>query len=179
VHVAGGPVPVISEQEVSVQRNDSLWSISREAYGTGKYVSALARYNRDRVPDPNKLRMGVKIRIPPPEILEAQFPELFGGAVRRDASVAPAGGVSSTPRQPRQAGLVLDSTGRPHYCAGKNDTLIQIARQCLGRPSRWTEILDMNRHQLTNAESLKPGMLLRMPADAKPASVVNGVPPGR
>jgi hypothetical protein len=179
VSVVGGPVPVLGEQEVSVQRNDSLWSICREAYGTGKYLSALARYNRDRVPDPNKLKVGVKVRIPPPEVLEAQFPDLLGGTVRRDASVTPAGGVSSAARQRRQVGLFVDSGGRPHYCTGKSDTLSQIARQYLGRPTRWTEILDLNRHQLPNAESLKPGMVLRMPADARPVSVVNGRPPGR
>ena len=134
---------------------------------------ALARYNQDHVPSPDKVRVGAQIRIPPPEVLEARFPELFRSTGRRDALVAPAGGESSPSHSGAQAGLYLDSTGRPVYRVGKKDTLSRISRTYLGRGIP----LDRNtRTQRGSAEESpkpsKPGMVLRMPADAGRVGVV-------
>ncbi len=173
------PQAVVGERELTVARNDSLWSISQEAYGTARYVPALARYNQDRVPHPDKLRRGVRLRIPPPEVLEARFPELFHRAGHRDAMVSPAGGTSAHSSGAAQSGLFLDAAGHPHYRVGKHDTLSLIARRYLARASRWTEILALNHDRLKSPETLKPGMILRMPADAGRVAVFPGSPASR
>ncbi len=173
------PQAVVGEREVTVARNDSLWSISQEAYGTARYVPALARYNHGRVPHPNKLRRGVRLRIPPPEVLEANFPDLFHRSGHRDALVSPAGGTSASPSGAAQPGLFSDAAGRPHYRVGKHDTLSRIAQRYLARASRWTEILALNHDRLQSPETLKPGMILRMPADAGRVTVFSGSPSSR
>lgn len=165
------PSAVIGERAVTVKRNVSLWSVSQEAYGTARYVPALAKYNQDRIPDPEKLKVGELILIPPPEVLEGRFPELFRRPGRRDGMVSPAGGSSSFPSQAADFGLFLDPSGRPVYRVGKNDTLSRVAQRCLGRASRWTEILRLNGDLLKRPESLKPGMVLRLPADAARVAV--------
>ena len=42
-----------------------------------RYFSALARYNQQRIPDPKKMRPGMKILTPSREVLESRNPDLF------------------------------------------------------------------------------------------------------
>lgn len=162
--------PVVTDRQLTVTRRDTLWSISQQVYGTARYVPALARYNQQIVPHPEKLPLGVHLLIPPPEVLEAQYPELFRKMTRRDGQVSPAGGsIEAAPSS--QAGLFLNSSGAPLYRVGKSDTLSRIAQRSLGRASRWTEIFEMNRDRLPGPESLKPGMVLRLPPDAARVAV--------
>ncbi len=72
-----------------VQANDNYWSISKKQYGTYRYFDALAKYNAERVPDPTKLRPGMKVMTPPPQALEASFPEMFGKGGAVTASYVP------------------------------------------------------------------------------------------
>ncbi|MBX3439298.1 MAG: LysM peptidoglycan-binding domain-containing protein [Planctomycetaceae bacterium] len=167
----GRPERVIGEGYVTVTRRHSLWSITQEAYGTARYLSALARYNQDRVPNPDKLPLGVNIRIPAPETLEMQFPDLFSQVRQRDSLVTLTSGGASSTGTGVHPGLFLDPTGRPHYRVDKSDTLTRIAQRHLGKSSRWTEILAMNQDRLKTPETLKPGMILRMPADAGAVAV--------
>src|SRR5690606_29423789 len=57
-----------------VASNDSYWSISKRVYGTPIYFHALSKYNLDRIPDPNRLRPGMKILTPPEEELARRYP---------------------------------------------------------------------------------------------------------
>ncbi len=168
---ASPPESVISEREVTVTRNDSLWSIAQDAYGTARYVPALAQYNKDRVPHPDKLKLGVKLRIPPPEVLEGRFPNMFRTTNRRDTLISPTGAQATHTSTTAQAGFFLDRQGRPVCRVGEDDTLTRIAQRYLGRSSRWTDIYGMNGDQLKSPETLKPGMILRLPADATRVAV--------
>ncbi|MCA9026142.1 MAG: LysM peptidoglycan-binding domain-containing protein [Planctomycetaceae bacterium] len=173
------PESVVGERELTVSKNDSLWSIAQEAYGTARYVPALAQYNQDRVPHPDKLKVGVKLRIPPPEVLETRFPNLFRTTNRRDTMIAPVGGQSPNSAAAAQSELFRDRQGRPVCRVGEDDTLSSLAQRYLGRSSRWTEIYGMNGDQLKSPETLKPGMILRLPADATRIAVDRKDPFGR
>lgn len=166
---------VVGERTVTVSRNDSLWSIAQDAYGSARYLPALAQYNRDVIPHPDKLALGLQLRIPPPEVLERQYPDLFRRQALRDGMVAPAGNTMPS-SESAQPGLYIDSQGRPQYRVDKSDTLSGIAQRYLGRGSRWTEILALNRDQLQTPESLKPGMILDLPGDASRISVLSDQP---
>ena len=170
---------VVGERQVTVTRNDSLWSIAQDAYGSARYVPALAQYNKDSIPHPDKLPLGVKVRIPPPEVLESRYPNMFRTTNRRDTLISPTGALSQNPASTPQSGLLRDQQGRPLYRVGKSDTLSKIAQRYLGRSSRWTEILRMNSDQLKSPESLKPDMVLRLPSDASRVAVDNSNPFGR
>ena len=48
---------------------ETLYAICKREYGDGSLSTALAKYNRKAIPDPNRMRKGVTIRIPPVEVL--------------------------------------------------------------------------------------------------------------
>jgi len=145
----------------SVQNGDNYWTISRKAYGTAKYFQALAAYNRVRIPDPKKLRPGMKVLVPAAAVLKKRFPKL--SHVSRKGTGADA-------KQP--PGFYRDRSGQPMYRVGKSDTLGSIAQKHLGRASRWIQIYQMNRKRIKNPNRLKIGTELRLPADASRIQVV-------
>lgn len=134
-----------------VRANDNYWTISRRVYGTARYFSSLALYNRHRIPDPKKLRPGMKVLIPDPAVLEQQYPELFKDFQKK-------------PQLP--SGFFLQSDGTPAYRVGERETLSEISQKHLGRASRWMQIYRLNQHILNDPNSLKPGTILTLPDDA-------------
>lgn len=141
-----------------VQPNENYWSISRAAYGTSKYYVALARYNQHRISDARTMRPGMKVLIPPVEVLTARYPDLFGG--------------SNGNSEQATTGFQLDSKGLPVYRVGRRDTLTTIATQHLGRSSRWIQIFHMNKDKLATPNDLKIGTVLRLPADASRVALI-------
>ena len=53
-----------------VQKGDSLYSISTEYFGTGRYWKAIYNANRDVIKSESNLSIGWKIKIPTPEEIE-------------------------------------------------------------------------------------------------------------
>jgi nucleoid-associated protein YgaU len=139
-----------------VQSGENFWSIAKQHYGSGKYFTALAAYNKARIPDPQKIRPGMKVQVPSEAVLAQQYPQLVSGTKTTPYTAAPAG----------PPGFSLDPHGRPQYRVSKGDTLSDIAQRHLGRASRWRQIFGMNMDQLPSAESLTTGMVLRLPPDA-------------
>ena len=141
--------------EVHVVRpGESYWTISRSFFGSARYFQALARYNRQRIPDPRKMRPGMRIVIPAKSVLETQFPEL----IPRPRVAAETGNV--------RAGFFIDADGQPMFRVGPDDTLTGISHRLLGRTTRWIQIYQLNRAVLPDPHKLKPGAILRLPADA-------------
>lgn len=54
------------------------------------------------------------------------------------------------------------------YTVVSGDSLSKIAKRVYGNANRWHEIYDANRDQLDNPDRIKPGQVLKIPADAKP-----------
>ena len=135
-----------------VRPNDTFWTISERAYGTGSYFKALIRHNSEKHPNPDLLAVGDTVLVPPASELMQKFPHLCpkprrGGeaGIRNAAAPMSAGG------------------GRP-YDVRDGDTLFDIARFELGDGARWVEIYQMNRDQLTDDfHYLKPGSTLMLP----------------
>lgn len=152
---------------VAVQSGDNYWTISKRQYGTPRYFTALARYNSRRIPDPRKMRPGMKVLAPGKEVLEARYPDLFPGRANGEA----AGSVANAP-----PGFFQDAQGRPMYRVGRRDTLTEIAHRHLGRASRWRQIFEMNRDRIKNPADLKIGTELRLPADASRVRLVRTPP---
>ena len=158
-------------QETSyvVQENDNFWSISRQQYGSGRYFNALARYNAQTVSDPKKLRPGMKILTPRAEVLERRYPDLFPAkkAPQPAGRETPlAGGTKQPGTDAEKSELFVDTKGQPLVKVGSQDTLSSIAQRHLGRSSRWKQIYELNRDVLKDADTLKIGTILRLPADA-------------
>jgi phage tail protein X len=140
-----------------VQPGDNYWKISRRAYGTTQYFSALALYNHNRVGDPKKLRPGMKVLLPDAELLEKKYPKLFP---------------DSSPRSRKPGGYFVQPDGTAAYRIGEKDTLSQIAQKHLGRSSRWIQIYRLNPNVLSNPNRLKPGTVIILPDSATDVHMV-------
>lgn len=57
------PEPV--ERTYTVRSGDSLSVISQRVYGSARHWRFLYEANRDRIPDPDRLRVGTELRVPP------------------------------------------------------------------------------------------------------------------
>ena len=99
----------------------------------------------------------MKVIVPPVETLEQKFGHLISGYVSPESAAA---AVAAKP------GFYVDGQGQPFYRVGEGDTLSDIARNHLGRSSRWIQIVGLNKDRLPNPDSMKPGMVLRLPDDA-------------
>ncbi len=137
----------------AVQAGDSYWTISRKYYGTARYFQALSAFNRKQIPDPRRMRPGMKVWIPSRDVLQARFASLLPRRATADGAV-------------RTVGFQIDASGQPVYLVGQSDTLTEIATTHLGRTSRWIQIYRLNRDHLPSPHKLKPGTVLRLPADA-------------
>ena len=142
-----------SDRVHAVQAGDSYWTISRKYYGTARYFQALSAFNRMRIPDPRRMRPGMRVLIPSQDVLQARFASLLPRRAAADGAA-------------RTVGFQIDASGQPVYLVGESDTLTGIATAYLGRTSRWIQIYRLNRDQLPSPHKLKPGTVLRLPADA-------------
>jgi LysM repeat protein len=51
-------------QTYKIQKGDTLWSIAKEFYGTGKEWRKIYEANKDSISAPGKIKTGMEIRIP-------------------------------------------------------------------------------------------------------------------
>lgn len=61
---AEAPPPDSSIRVYHVQRGDTLWSLAKRFYGDSKHWRRILAANRNRVPDPRNLPVGIKLIIP-------------------------------------------------------------------------------------------------------------------
>jgi len=137
-----------------VQPNDSYWTISERVYGSGAYFRALAEQNRGKAARPDRLPPGLVISTPPVAQLEKDFPDLCPRPSRREVV------------RNRAAAVTMTGTagGGRTYIVQEGDTLSSIARNELGKVSRWAEIYQLNRDAIgKDFDYLTPGMRLVLP----------------
>lgn len=138
-----------------VQPNDNYWIISQKLYGTGAYFRALAEHNRSKTVRVDRLQPGLAIAAPPVPQLEQSYPDLCPKPNRREAVRNRAAAVTTAS---------FRGDGRA-YVVQEGDTLFTIARNELGKSSRWAEIYALNRETLgKDFDYLTPGMSLTMPS---------------
>jgi nucleoid-associated protein YgaU len=169
-----------------IAEGETLFSICKREYNDGSLSLALAKYNKNVIPDPKKLRKGVTIRIPSAEtlrgegkstrveaapkqpasnevialaaadVITAETKTAPGGVV--NVEVAPGGkGASKSAAKPTQS---ADASKGSTYTVRKGDTLYSIAQRELGNKSRWQEIAALNGGN----DSLSPGATIKLPA---------------
>ena len=51
-------------KKYTIQAEDTIWGISKKFYGKGALHKVIAEANRDKIPDPNDLPVGMEIFIP-------------------------------------------------------------------------------------------------------------------
>jgi nucleoid-associated protein YgaU len=144
-----------------VQPQDNFWTISRKKYGNARYFQALAELNKSRIPDPSRMRPGMKVSTPPVEVLEEKYGQFLPAGTRVQTTAAEDATAKSAP-----TGFFISPDGTAKYRTGEHDTLSEIASKHLGRSSRWIQIYEMNRDKLSNPNQVKVGLELALPGDA-------------
>ncbi|MFN5662015.1 MAG: LysM peptidoglycan-binding domain-containing protein, partial [Planctomyces sp.] len=152
-----------------VKAGDTLIAIARRYYGDESVVERLAAYNKNRVGPRNSLRVGVTLRIPPRDVLmgRARLADDASPSVIPSGSRRAENSPTNTARETATGRTTPSSTSTASattYTVKAGDTLGTIARATLGTSKRWREIFDANRTTLSDEDSLKVGMKLKIPA---------------
>lgn len=101
----------------------------------------------------------------------ADFSNVQGGSdTVPDRSGSPSGGRPDFSNVQGRADTVPDDGRSPGFGAQTHtvesgDTLSAIAKQYYGKASRWNAIFEANRDQLDDPDRIRPGQVLKIPAD--------------
>lgn len=136
----------------TIRSGDSLWAIASRELGDGFRHKELADLNRDRIGPRGELRVGASLRIPADSLSTLTTP---------DTSTAPSGVAAG---KPTPAKAKPSSKSASTYTVKAGDTLGEIAYATLGTSKRYREILESNLDQLDDADSVRAGMILKIPA---------------
>lgn len=148
------PEPGVDYPVHVVKKGDSLWAIAEHYYNDGTLFTKLAAFNAGRTGPDGTLRVGATLLIPSREVLTGEKSAAAPRASRR--------------REPARGGEQSASSRRApatkRYTVKSGDTLSEISQAMLGTSKRWREILDLNKDVLDDAESLRVGMTIKIPA---------------
>ncbi len=144
----------------TVEKYDSFAIISEKYYGTQRLALALLKAN-PKIKDPRRLKPGMKLRIPPKEMLLKPETDQKAG----EASTKPGAKTASAERAPEAKKPAADKkpVGKKVYVVQKDDSFYAIARQLLDDGTRWKEIHALNKDVCPSPQDLRPGMKLRVP----------------
>lgn len=125
-----------------VQTGDTLASIASNYYGSERYTRLLIAGN-PQIPDPNHLRVGMKVKIPP----------------------KPTGEQVLAVSKPSVASETTATTGKARtYRVQEGDSFYAIARDKLGDAGRWKELLALNDNLVHgDPKQLRPGQIVTLP----------------
>ncbi len=126
-----------------VRPGDSLTAICREHYGGDALVAALAQFNG--LEDPDTVRVGRRLRIPPADTLPAPR----NGAERRERP-PPAAGEYGT------------------YQVKPGDCLTEIAQRLLGSSKQWQTLYQLNREIIRDPDEIPVGAVIKFPRSHNP-----------
>lgn len=127
-----------------VRKGETLWRIAKGYYGDGSLAEHLAEFNEDRAPNPDALRAGVTLRIPPKSVLLGE-----GRPALRSLRAA-----SESDEKPRAA---------REYTIEKGDTLGEIAQRFLGTVDRVDEIIELNKDVIDDPDHVPAGVTIKLP----------------
>lgn len=155
---------VAAEAVYTVQSGDTLSSIAGKHYPgkTQTGIKNILTANKATLPDPNRLKVGMKLKIPA-AVADKTAAKAEIKVETKSSDVAVKQNV------PIEAG----------YTVQAGDTLERIARKVLKDGSRWSEIYELNRDRMSDPSRLKVGMNLKMPGAKDAADTGKAALPGK
>lgn len=141
------PVSHGNAEAYTVKQRDTLYGLCKRFYGDGALYVKLAKFNEGIVPANGWIREGMTIWIPSRNALDG----------RADSTPA------RTPTKP-QAQPPAKAVKTVNYTIKENDRLWDIAKDHLGKGTRWQEIVDLNKDVIKNPDVLPIGKTIRLPA---------------
>ena len=154
------PVPQVGPQRVDVAVDtrqytvgdgESYWTISKRQYGTVRYFAALAEYNKRVVSNPKSLRPGMKIELPPADVLEplvttATIPTVTPRSARPMATLRPEA-----------------HTARRHSVQ-PGENYWSISKKQYGSSRFFAALAEWNKRTVPDPRTLRPGTTIELPA---------------
>ncbi|MCP4759017.1 MAG: LysM peptidoglycan-binding domain-containing protein [Planctomycetes bacterium] len=140
--VAGTPLPTahgLSHPVHIVSAGDTLSSIALRYYGDRTLAADLSVHNG--LPNPDKLRAGLRLIIPP----TAEMPQSLAAP-----AILP----------PADANIQVAQSAS-EYEVRPGDTLSELAQQLMGSARHTDRLLELNRDRLSSADDLRIGLRLR------------------
>lgn len=148
-----------------VQPGESLWAISQRFYGDGKHYADIARANADKLLPDGGVREGVRLLIPN-KTIAAPGPVM---TVDGSASAITDRRIDTPIDRPHNDGASRTVPSTPALRTIKvepGDALSTIASRELGSIRHMQLIIEANRDQINDANDIKAGMTLKIPAIA-------------
>lgn len=148
----------VDTKTYQVGDGESYWAISKQQYGTVRYFGALAEWNKKVVSDPRRLRPGMRIELPPADLLEPLV-----------NNVAP----TVTPRavDPLTTLRPEAHTARRHQVrSGEN--YWSISKSQYGSSRYFAALAEWNKRTVPDPRQLRPGMTIELPPAADLESLV-------
>lgn len=149
------PLPA-TPQTYKVAQNDTLISISRKVYGSGRFYKKIMEANH--ITDDRRLREGQTLTIPPV------------GNAERDAGTTTTAGM-----EPRAETITLKD-GEKSYTVQPRDTVIGISRKFYGT-GRYSKMI-MEANGIKDEKALREGQKLVIPAKPAETGVAGGTTAG-
>lgn len=149
------PAPPGSAKTYTVVAGDTLTSIA-SAHLPGKGgVKAILDANKDVLTNPNKVRIGMTLKIP----AAAQAPEATPRSQGHDSDSPTAG---NRPMTSEGSAPGPKAEGSSEYVVQNGDTLERIARKLFNDGRKWRDLFDWNRDQLSDPGHLRSGQVLKI-----------------
>ncbi len=178
--------PTQVRPEVCQPGDSSFAALSQRLYGSDRYASALQAFNREHVQadpavkqDPPRLQAGTRVFVPPASLLDSAYGDLVRSPATtstlppvRISTPTPLGDPATIPlANPNLSSArvtpppTADATTR-YIVQGKEQMMLQIARDTLGDANRWGEIYRLNPHLLPQFP-IPAGTEVRLPTGAR------------
>jgi nucleoid-associated protein YgaU len=129
---------------------DTLTGLAERYLGNSNRFLEIYDQNRDMLTSPDLLPIGSELKIPARGLIA---PPTAPDDPQPMVPLAPVGQSSNS----------ADARGARTYVVRRNDTLTGIAKQVYGDTSRYPELLEANRQQLSRPEDLRVGTRLIIP----------------
>jgi nucleoid-associated protein YgaU len=159
-HAPGG------EKTYVVQNGDTLTKIaSSQLPGKGS-VKAILAANKDVLSDPNKLKVGMKLKIPAmAEDSKTAKPAVSVKTAEKKSEKAEKSEKSEKSEKTEKTEMVKAPDApkeAEEYVVQSGDTLEKIARKVLNDGRKWRELYEWNRDQLPDPGRLRVGQVLKV-----------------
>lgn len=123
-----------------VKEGERLSDIAKKYYGNATKWRLIAEANKDRIPNPNVVRAGVRLYIPP----EAG-----------EAEAAPAPTRATTPAPTRSQ--------YKDYKLKRGEYLSTVAERVYGNANDWRKLYAINKDRIADPNNVRAGTVIRIP----------------
>lgn len=163
-------VPPTAVETYTVKSGDNLYKIAKAKYGSGEKWRILADANKDKISKNGNLKVGTVLKVPAAKpVSVAQTPL---GTSKVDRALVPGRTAKTTIVDPRREDAkVIGAKAEPKpvakattYTVKPGDSLSMISKATLGTSRRVDDILAANRGLLDDEDTIRVGMVLKIPA---------------